>query len=41
MKRLVATYVLTLGLLFLLLAVYYRDLSNIKEMVKSFTPILP
>lgn len=41
MKRVAATYVLTIGFLLLLLALYYRDLSAIKELVQDFTPILP
>ncbi|MEM2901740.1 MAG: hypothetical protein QXO32_03290 [Candidatus Bathyarchaeia archaeon] len=41
MKNLAATYMLTVGLLLLFLAVYFREHLVLKELVQGFSPILP
>jgi|GEM_PF-2595462 hypothetical protein len=41
MKNIAATYMLTVGLLLLFLAFYYREYFALKELVQGFSPILP
>jgi hypothetical protein len=41
MKRILASWILTLGLILLTLAIYLNQIEKLNELLKSYTPLIP
>ncbi|GEM_PF-2050287 len=40
-KRILASWILTLGLILLTLAIYLNQIEKLNELLKSYTPLIP
>jgi hypothetical protein len=41
MRRILASWILTLGLILLTLAIYLNQIEKLNELLKSYTPLIP